>query len=147
MNGYQIVCEAIKNQTFYHTSPTQNLKVLDPRDVTQRIGNLGKKVFVSDDKGFSSAFGFLWGDNEGFKFGKRNNEPWTLQIPKQFKSRVMKPCSIYTVENKDYIPIHDMASRRPIEFYSLESVKILKEEKYKTALEAMMKNGVKVVYT
>lgn len=130
---------------YYHTSPNQNLKIIEPRAVTHKIGNIGSKVFVSNDKGFSSAFGFLWGDNEGFKLEQKNNGPWTFTIPEKFKSRAMKPCSIYTVENNKYVPIFDIGTT-PIEFYSEKSIKVLTEEKYNTAIDAMSKNGIKVMF-
>ena len=143
MNGYQIVSESLASKIFYHSSPTQGLKIIDPRNETRRIGNRGTRVFVSDSKAFSSGFTFRWNSSDGIRFGQTDDGPWTMEIPKKFKSRMMKPCSIYTVENQPYIPIRDM-SETPVEFYTRKSVRIIKEEKYRTSLEAMKSNGVKV---
>jgi len=144
MNGYQIVCESLSSTTrFFHGSPIQNLKILDLKKDSVRFKTQSPNVFLTDDVSYASCFTFAWSNDEGFELGSVNNSPWQLQVPKKYKDRLKKPCSIYTVENGSYKQIKSA----PMEYVSKHPVKILKEEKYKTALEAMMKNGVKVVYT
>jgi hypothetical protein len=140
MNGYQIVSESI-GKKFYHGSPIQNLKTLDLKKDSVRFKTQSPSVFITDDKGYASCFTFAWSNNEGFELGSINNGPWTIEIPKKFKSRLSKPCSIYIVESGPYKQIKSM----PAEYVSKKSIKVIKEIKYKTALEAMKSNGVKIV--
>ena len=98
------------------------------------------RVFVTDDIAYASAFTWNWTDSDGVKLGRINNDPYTIEIPKKFKSIVSKGnCSIYIVKG-DFKQIKN----QPTEYFTKSDVPVLKELKYSSPLEAMRKNGLVV---
>jgi len=129
----------------YHASPQQNLKFIDPskQQTTSNITDAYKKkkeVYASDDKSYAAAFCFNWSEQQGFRYGRVNNDPWELKVPPKYAQKLNHPCSIYIVDTKGFI---DLNMSTP-EFVSKTKVKVLKEERYKTGHDCLRKNGVKV---
>ncbi len=144
MNNYQLICEVLKQSVkLYHGSSTQNLKIIEPRRKTYVHKTDPPRVFVTTDESFAACFTFYWADQEGFDLGNINNGPWILKVPKKFKNRLTKPCSIYIVEPGNYKQVKNMLKQ---EYFSTKPIKVLEEIKYRTALDAMKTNGVKVIF-
>jgi hypothetical protein len=126
----------------YHASPKQNLKILDPRKQISGVHKERKKeIYASNDKSYAAGFCFNWNSSEGFTYGKqRKEDPWHLKIPMKYIRRLQKPCSIYVVEDKTF---RNLNISTP-EWVSKEKVRVISEEKYRSALLCLRQNGVKV---
>jgi len=126
----------------YHASPTQGMKVIDPKKTQSGITkDRPKDVYASNDKAYAAGFCFNWNSSEGFNYGKdRDRDPWELKVPPKYSQRLNSKCSIYTVEVDTF---RDLNISTP-EYASKYKVKVLSEEKYPTALMCLRKNGVKV---
>lgn len=126
----------------YHGASQQGLKYIDPnKNVIKHNNETHRKVYASPDKAYASVFTFTWKESEGFRLERlADNEPWELKVPPKYMSRLNYSCSIYIVDNNPFV---DENMSTP-EYSSNESVKVMKEELYKSALECMKINGVKV---
>jgi len=126
----------------YHASSQQDLKYIDPnKNIMKHNNEKHRKVYASPDKAYASAFSFMWSEAEGFRYERSTDrDSWVLKVPPKYASRLNHPCSIYIVDNAGFV---DENMSTP-EYSSKVSVKVLKEEKYKSALECMRINGVKV---
>jgi len=133
----------LKNNTkglLYHGSSKQNLKIIDPFKTDQRRmpGDRDyNKVYGTWDQSFSSMFC----SNISFKGSKNNNTPWHMYIEKMPLS-FKKPCSIYILESTWFMPPGKVMGP---EMYSKTVCKIIKETKYKSILNCLKKNNVKVI--
>lgn len=123
----------------YHASEKQGLRQLRPEYSKTRIKKNIKGVYASNDESYAAGFCFNWSEDEGFEFGRINNGKWTLEVPKKYKNRLDKPCSIYTVGGN----FNKINIGTP-EFVSDENVKVLSEEKFDTAKDCLEKNGVEI---
>lgn len=126
----------------YHGATQRGLKYIDPnKNVIKHNNESHRKVYASPDKAYASLFTFTWKESEGFKLQRlTETEPWELKIPPKYSSRLNHSCSIYIVDDKPFV---DENMSTP-EYSSNDSVKVLKEETYDSALECMRMNGVKV---
>lgn len=127
----------------YHASPIQNLKELDPEmNESTHLKSLRKYVYASDDKSYSAGFCFTWNSRDGIRYGQSgDDEPWMLEIPKRHLNRLKGSCSIYFLDPKDFRKVRGISTP---EFYSKNIVKVISEEKYKTALGCLKKNNVEI---
>lgn len=125
----------------YHASPDQNLRYLDPKKQKSGVhGERAKEVYATTDKSYAAGFCFNWDSSQGFTYGSVNNGPWELKVPPKYSQRLNLPCSIYMLEDRGF---RNLNLSTP-EYASKGRVKIIKEEKYQTALMCLRKNGVKV---
>jgi hypothetical protein len=124
----------------YHASTDQNLKELDPEKTkSTHLKRLKSYVYATDDKSYAAGFTYKQVKRVGFKYGSVNYGPWTIEIPKKYLYTLNNKCSICEVETKSFKKAY--GTKTP-EFISKKTVKIINEEKYKTAKECMEKNGV-----
>jgi hypothetical protein len=133
--------EKINTNKMYRSGPKQNIKIFEPRNPSKTHNKLFKNkqiIYVSNDISYAAGFCFEWSDDEGFKFGRYNNGPWTLEIPKKYKNRLNQKCSMYEVNNK---PFKKINIKTP-EYYSTEPVKVIKETKFKSCYDCLKKYNV-----
>ena len=126
----------------YHGSSKQGMTVLDPsfnllkHDITAKENFL----YAATTKKIASAFTFFWYDAMGIKFEGINNV-YTMRIPSKLLHLIKKPCSIYTISREGFTLPN---SKFKGEMITTKRVKVLDEEKYKTAEECMIRNGIKI---
>ena len=127
----------------YHASPNQGLKILDSeKTMSTHLKTLKKYVYASDDKSYVAGFSFNWNSRDGIRFGKeRDEDPWKIEIPKRHLHRLKNKCSIYTVDSTRFKKVKGVTTP---EYYNKEKVIIKSEEKYKSALDCLKKNNVKI---
>ena len=97
----------------------------------------------------ASAFGFQWNDRMGIKFGSISNSPdkpdhknYTLEIPKKHVHLIMKPCSMYTLDNSTF---YIVPGNFKGEYRSQQKIiNILSEKKFKSCKKCMEYYKVKV---
>jgi len=134
------------NEKFlYHASSIQNLKFLKKEYNTSNIEtNSEKKWIYAGPKKMIAAFSFPWVDSMGITYtgsGKDlETRIYTITIPRRFVNLISKPCSIYTIDKKSFVLTK--GGLRDEYRSSRESIKILFEEKYKSAKECMEKNNI-----
>lgn len=125
----------------YHASPTQGMKIIDPKKTQSGITkDRPKAVYASDNKSYAAGFCFNWNSSEGFVYGQVNRGPWELKVPPKYAQRLNQSCSLYIVETKTFRSLNISTP----EYASKYKVKVISEEKYPTALMCMRKNGIKV---
>ena len=144
MNEYlKFLTEGLAPQEFYHSSPTQGLKYLDPKLTKSTHLKTNKPyVYVTDDIGYAAGFCFDWSSNEGFRFGDNNDGNWVLEIPRKHISRLKTPCSMYIIRGDKFRRVYGMPTP---EYYTSSKVKIFKEIKYKTARDCLNAYNVEVL--
>jgi len=124
----------------YHGSPTQNLKIIDPKKSDkQRMPNERDygKIYGSWDKRFAAMFVH----NESFRGSDRND--WTV-IMRYETNSLNKPCSIYTIKSNWYKP---KGKNLGPELYSKKICKVITETKYKSVKECWKQNKIKFMIT
>jgi len=127
----------------YHASQHQGLKYLEAKYTqSTHLKTLSPAIYATDDKSYAAGFCFNWNSNEGFSYGSENFGQWELQIPKRYKHKLDIPCSIYEISSNGFKKVYGVSTP---EFESRSTVKVLKEEKYKTARECLEQNNVKIV--
>ena len=127
-------------QYLYHGSHIQGLKILSPKFNTSRpMNHKGNYVYAAENKKIASGFTFSWTDADGIKYGGMN-DILEIQIPKRLIKLIKKPCSLYKVDSSSFIK----ANTGFKEYISKKDVKVLDEEKYRSAEECMKKNGLKI---
>ena len=127
----------------YRSGPIQNIKSFNPRKPDKAHSQLLKNkdiIYASDDSSFAAGFCFIWSDKDGFKFGRYNNGPWTLEVPNKFKDRLNSECSMYELESESFKKFKDIKTP---EFYSIIPVKVIKEIKFKSCYKCL--NNYKVI--
>lgn len=130
----------------YRSGPISGIKVFHPREFGKRHDQSFKNrplIYASSDINYAAGFCFDWSDNEGFKFGKSNKGPWTLQIPKQFRYKLLNKCSLYKVVNTDFFPVPKVTVP---EYYTVESCKVLEETVFNTCLICLKTYNIKLVF-
>ncbi len=146
-NYLQYIQESIKPNILYHGSSFQNLKIIDPEHNISKHDMEAKTkwIYAGDTKLIASAFTFFWYDDMGIHFGGSGTSPtnkvWTFKIPKKLIPLMNKPCSIYTVSGKDFI---EAESGLKGEFITTKKIKVLKEDKYRSSKECMLKHNIKI---
>jgi hypothetical protein len=148
MNEYmRFLTEGTRVQKFYHASPDQGLKVLDPtKTQSTHLKEIKPYVYVSDSRAYAAGFCFQWSDNEGFQHGSNSKmgDDWIIKIPRRFADRLKTSCSLYTITDNGFRKVYSVPTP---EFYKSGRVRIAKEEKYKTALDCLKDNRVTVKFT
>ena len=129
----------------YRSGLIQNIKVFRPRTPVKTHSKTFKNkikdfVYATDDPSYAAGFCFEWADSEGFIYGRWNNGPWTLEVPKKYKNRLNQKCSMYEVENSTF---KRLDTKTP-EYYSIEPAKVIKEIKFKSCYDCLKKYGVVV---
>jgi len=129
----------------YHASPIQNLKFLKKEyNISSIETNSKKKWIYAGPKKMIAAFSFPWDDSMGITYtdnGKDlENRIYTINIPRKFVNLISKPCSIYTIDKKSFT----LAKGGLGDEYrsSRESIKVLSEEKFKSAKNCMEQNNI-----
>ncbi len=132
-----------ESTTLYHASPDQGLKLLDPKETASTHFKKARlTVYATDDKAYASCFSFTWHSEWGFKLGRyRDNDPWLLEVPKKHKKLMEVKSSIYIVDSKGFKKLKGATTP---EYYSETTVRVISEEKYRTARECILKNGAKI---
>jgi hypothetical protein len=149
VNNYlSFLTEGKTPQEYYHASPTQGLKYLDPKKTKSTHLKTNKPyVYVTDEIEYAAGFCFDWGNNEGFRFGDfgTTEKPlWRLSIPRKYVSRLKAPCSMYIIKsNINFRKVYGIPTP---EFYTTSKVPIFKEIKYKTARDCLNAYNVDVVF-
>lgn len=128
-----------KSVRLFHGSPIQGLKYLEPRQESINT-NVGEKklVYATDDIRFAACFGGIWHDD----IAKQGTwDGWnTITMGMSNKVDLTKPCSIYELENDgSFIQI---ATK---EMVSSQKIKIKREIRYNSYLEALRDNGVEII--
>ena len=96
---------------YYHGSPDQGLKFLDPQKTTStHLKKIKPYVYVTDDKSYAAGFCFPWSNNEGFRFRSESEtgNDWTIEIPRKYAHRLKKPCSIYYIKEGGFKKVYGM---------------------------------------
>ena len=127
----------------YRSGPVQNIKVFRPRTPVKTHSKTFKNkikdfVYATNDISFAAGFCFYWSIDEGFKYGRNNNGPNTLEVPKKYKNRLNQKCSMYEVENSTFKKMINNHS----EYYSTEPVKVIKETKFKSCSDCLKKCNI-----
>lgn len=128
-----------KSVRLFHGSPIQGLKYLEPRQesINTNVGDK-KLVYATDDIRFAACFGGIWHDD----IAKQGTwDGWnTITMGMSNKVDLTKPCSIYELENDgSFIQI---ATK---EMVSSQKVKIKREIRYNSYLDALKDTGVEII--
>ena len=140
-NINRLVLESIKKKKMYRSGPVQNIKIFLPRNpdkMHSKTFKIEDLIYATDSINYAAGFCFEWSDSEGFKHGKSNDEPWTLEVPKKYKNRLNQKCSMYEVESSTF----ERLNTKTPEYYSIEPVKVIKEIKFKSCYDCLKKYGV-----
>jgi hypothetical protein len=146
MSYLDFLIEGVMSGVFYHASPDQGLRFLDPsKTKSTHLKEVKPYVYVTDDKSYAAGFCFHWSNNEGFRFGSESEtgSDWTLKIPRKYMDRLKRPSSIYIIRESGFRKVYGQDTP---EFYKAGKVKIAQEERYKTALECLKRNNVNVKF-
>ena len=135
----------------YHGSQNRKLKVLKPRKESFRDENEGPIVFASPDMSYASCF--LVNTSESWvKISRWSDDPdkkgpwyFICNDKERFKSEDMGG-AIYVLPSEGFITDSDKGTGTA-EWISKESVTPITKTVYKSALEAMISNGVQVIFT
>lgn len=130
----------------YRSGPERSIKIFNPRIVDKSHDPTFKRfplIYASDDKSYAAAFCFDWDDQEGFRLGRTNNDPWTLTIPIKFQNRLLSNCSLYEIDGTSFTKIISLSTP---EWSSKRPAKVLKEYKYNSALQCLKENSVRLKY-
>jgi hypothetical protein len=142
LNRNQLVLESIENKKqMYRSGPVQNIKMFNPRNSSKSHNKLFKNkqiIYATDNISYAAGFCFEWSDNEGFVYGRWNNGPWVLEMPKKYKNRLDSKCSMYELENNTFRKFN---IKTP-EYYSTKPVKVIKEVKFRSCYDCLKKYGV-----
>ena len=133
--------EKININKMYRSGPIQNIRIFDPRNPNKVHNKMFKNkqlVYATNDIEYAAGFCFEWSDNEGFSFGRINKKSWILKVPEKYKNRLNNKCSMYELESDIFKKINIKTS----EYYSTESVKVIREIKFKSCLECLNKYNV-----
>ena len=146
MKSISLFLESKTSKYLYRSGPEQNIKIFKPqKNITGNtyIESDMNKIYATDDISFAAGFCFYWADNEGFSFGSNNrySGPWILKIPKKYKNRLDKSCSMYYLDSSGFTK----AKIDTPEYISNNSAKVIKEIKFNTCWECLDKYKVKVV--
>lgn len=148
MNNYlNFLTEGSPHRTFFHASPTQGLRFLDPKETkSTHLKTVKSYVYVTDDPTYAAGFSFEWSNNEGFRFGSNSEDvgDWYIVIPNKYKNRLKTPCSMYHIKDQGFRKVYNMNTP---EWYSKTRVRIFKEEKFKRAIDCMHKYNVDIKYS
>ena len=138
-----ILNELLIPSTLYHASPNQGLKLIDPsKTESTHLKVMKAYVYGTDDKSYSAGFSFNWSSRDGFKYGQDGPEdPWLLQIPRKYINKLKLPCSIYELDTKGFKKLPNATTP---EYYNVNIVRVLKEEKYRTVKDCLDSNEVKI---
>jgi len=146
------ILEYVDNPKYlYHGSSIQNLKVLGPdsavtsHDYFESNKKVIPRVYAGDTKLIASAFTFQWNDSMGVEFGTWNGVT-KFKIPKKHYHLLKNKCSIYTVSGENFIKPPPGIGLRG-EYYSINNVIILKEEKFNSCLDAMKSQNLPIIIT
>jgi HAD superfamily hydrolase (TIGR01509 family) len=148
INNYlNYIQESNKPIRMYRSGPVQNIKVFLPRTPVKSHSKTFKNkikdlVYATDDISFAAGFCFYWSNEEGFKYGRNNNGPLTLEVPEKYKNRLSQKCSMYEVNNNTFKKMINNYA----EYYSEEPVKVIKEIKFKNCYECLKKYKVQVKF-
>jgi len=131
---------------FYHGSYVQDLLYIKAMPKTRLKSEFMHGIWVTPDKSYASLFTWKYSEAEfdwaDFRLNKGKYR-WKQRIPKDQKYRLLKPGSIYIVEDIGFYS----HKKYPFEWYTRKKkVKVIKEIKYPTALDAMLQNDVKIIY-
>ena len=135
--------EKINTNKMYRSGPVQNIKNFLPRTPVKMHSKTFKNkikdlVYATDDISFAAGFCFYWSNEEGFKYGRNNNGPLTLEVPEKYKNRLSQKCSMYEVNNNTFKKMINNYA----EYYSEKSVKVIKEIKFDSCYDCLKKYDV-----
>lgn len=128
-----------KQLILYHGSPVQNLKEISPRNNSSHDSQKINRVYATDDEQYAAAFTFP-STSDFCEISQTRGSAWTVKLDRRYKTLVMKPCSIYAVSSDGFKKV------KYAEYTKETPTRVLKEEKFKTALECMTKCGVKIIW-
>ena len=134
---------AAQNMKMYRSGHTQNIKMFNPKNPDKahnkqfRSKNL---IYATNNPSYAAGFCFDWFDKEGFRFGRINQNPWLLEMPKKYKNRLNQKCSFYELESASFKKI----DVRTPEYYSEKSVKVIKEIKFDSCYDCLEKYKVQI---
>ena len=132
-----ILLEALKEDTniLYHGSTVQNLKILNPSNITTPGDTDKKRVFAIDDKMYALCFASKMIEGEPIGVFTDKDEFYIKElIPNAFDLYKTKG-SIYTVDSKFFKLMNTNGWR---EFYSYDQIKVLNEEKIKNVYSELI---------
>lgn len=135
-----------KPSVLYHASRVSGIKEFTPNRGNYRDENEGAVIFSTPDKALASAFLVEGHGDHWMQIGFYGGIPVVIinadreEFIKNDKGGVMYAFSSDTF---DYDPNKGMGEK---EWTSQESVKPLSEEKYTSALDAMIENGAQVYF-
>ena len=131
------------NKIYYRCGPIQNIKTFEPKvPITAHNSNkTNKLVYVTNDPSYAAGFCFDYAGNDDIEFGRINNKQWTLEIPKMLKHKLNGACSMYYLKG-NCLKIPNITTP---EYYSTQTLTVIKEVKFKTCYECLDKYNVKLV--
>lgn len=133
-----------KPKILYHASANTDVEILEPRKESYRDPKEGPVVFATPNKSYASCF--LVKTNDSWAHISRFGDTWHMII--NDKERFMNTDiggALYELPSETfYCDPHKGTGLS--EWVSKESVKPLRKTIYKSGLEAMQENGVKVFF-
>lgn len=134
----------------YHCSSEVGLEVFTPRplDSYHDPSLKGEPVlYLTSNRQYASAFSFPWNDNLA-TLSSYDNETFTIFVDHSLKKVIESPreISIYTFEYNAGLMTPIKGNNTP-EWIVRKPIKVIGEQRYKSAKECMSKNGLLVKYT
>lgn len=131
----------MKDNYYYRSGPIQNIKIFNPRipDKKHESDFIKQVIYVTNDPSFAAGFCFNWSDNDGFKFGRSNNGPWTLNIPEKYIIDLNQKCSMYILKGN----AKSFNIKTP-EYYFDYPIEVFKEIKFNNCFDCLKTYNVKV---
>lgn len=134
-----------KPPSLFHGSPSHNIEVIEPRNITRRNPEEGPVVFATPNIGLASIF-MMGTDDSWSSIGTIDGEPHAIfnMDRNEFTARD-KGGTIYELSNHTFTsdPNRGMGEK---EWTSTEPVKPIRAIRYNSCLDAMLQNGVKVYF-
>jgi len=128
----------------YHATSNRNIEIFEPRAESIRDPNEGSVVFGTPSKAYVSMF--IVKSNDSWTSKGRYNGVWYHAISDEERYRQLdKGGAIYTLPS-DTFETDLTRGMKSMEWVSRVSVKPLEKEIYDSGIEAMLKNGVKVLF-
>lgn len=133
-----------KPQVLFHASRNSEIEVFEPRAEKVRDKNEGPKVFATPSRAMASIF-LVPSDDSWVHSGVINDEPYIIISDEERFRSLDNGGTIYSLPN-DTFENDPEKGLRELEWTSDKSVTPIDKELVPSALEDMVRNGVKVYF-
>jgi hypothetical protein len=133
-----------KPSVLFHASRNQNIKVFEPRAVKTRDVNEGPRVFGTPSRAMASIF-LVESDDSWVQSGSMHDVPYIIISDEERFRNLDNGGVIYSLPG-DTFENDPEKGLRELEWTSKESVTPTEKELIPSALEDMVKHGVKVFF-